>query len=87
MVLPALIPAITSALAWIGIDFGISYLMDDPTDVSYVSGLGFDQFVEAYWLSLLLYALMMASAVALAIPAHSNNGPGRRIRSAGSQTS
>ena len=77
--LPALIPAIASALAWIGIDLGISYLTSDSTDVSYVSGLDFSQFIEAYWLSLLLYALMMVSAIALAIPTHSNNGPGRRI--------
>jgi hypothetical protein len=77
--LPAIIPAIASALAWIGIDLGISYLTSDSTDVSYVSGLDFSQFIEAYWLSLLLYALMMVSAIALAIPTHSNNGPGRRI--------
>ena len=78
---PAIIPAIASALAWIGIDLGISYLTSDSTDVSYVSGLDFSQFVEAYWLSLLLYSLMMASAIWLAIPkqAHSNNGPGCRI--------
>ena len=83
MVLPALIPAIASALAWIGIDLGISYLTHDPADVSYVTGLDFNQFIEAYWLSLLLYSFMMVSAVALAIPAHSNNGSGRRIPSAG----
>ena len=78
--LPAIIPAIASALAWVGIDLGISYLTSDSTDVSYVSGLDFSQFIEAYWLSLLLYALMMVSAIALAIPkSHSNNGPGRRI--------
>jgi hypothetical protein len=79
MVLPAIIPAVASALAWIGIDLGISYLTSDSTDVSYVSGLDFSQFIESYWLSLLLYALMMASAIAVAIPTHSNNGPGRRI--------
>jgi hypothetical protein len=77
--LPALIPAIASALAWIGIDLGISYLTSDSADVSYVSGLDFSQFIESYWLSLLLYSLMMVSAVALAIPTRSNNGPGRRI--------
>ena len=78
--LPAIIPAIASALAWVGIDLGISYLTSDSTDVSYVSGLDFSQFIEAYWLSLLLYALMMVSAIALAIPkSYSNNGPGRRI--------
>ena len=75
MVLPALIPAVASALAWIGIDLGISYLTADSTDVSYVTGLDFQQFIGAYWLSLLLYTLMMASAVALAIPKpHSNDG-------------
>ena len=83
MVLPALIPAIASALAWIGIDLGISYLTSDSTDVSYVSGLDFSQFIEAYWLSLTLYALMMVSAIALAIPKHSNNGTGRRPPMAG----
>ena len=76
--LPAIIPAIASALAWIGIDLGISYLTSDSTDVSYVSGLDFAQFIEAYWLSLLIYALMMVSAIALAIPKNMNNGPGRR---------
>ena len=79
MVLPALIPAIASALAWIGIDLGISYLTSDSSDVSYVSGLDFSMFLESYWLPLLLYGLMMISAVILAIPTHSNNGPGRRI--------
>ena len=79
MVLPALIPAIVSALAWVGIDLGISYLTSDSTDVFYVSGLDFSQFLELYWLSLLIYSLMMVSAVALAIPKHSNNGPGCRI--------
>ncbi len=76
MVLPAIVPAIASALAWIGIDLGISYLTSDSSDVSYVSGLDFSMFLEAYWLPLLLYGLMMISAVALAIPkhSHSNNG-------------
>ena len=81
MVLPAIIPAIASALAWVGIDLGISYLTQDSTDVSYVSGLDFQQFMEGYWLSLLLYSLMMVSAIALAIPkqTHSNDGAGHRI--------
>ena len=80
MVLPALIPAIASALAWIGIDLGISYMTSDSTDVSYVSGLDFSQFIELYWLSLLIYSMMMVSAVALAIPkSHLNNVPGDRI--------
>ena len=81
MVLPALIPAIASALAWIGIDLGISYLTSDSSDVSYVSGLDFSMFLESYWLPLLLYGLMMISAVALATPKHTHliNGPGRRI--------
>ena len=84
MVLPAIIPAIASALAWVGIDLGISYLTSDSTDVSYVSGLDFSQFLESYWLPLLIYTLMMASAIALAIPKqHSNNGPGRRPLRAG----
>jgi len=80
MVLPAIIPAIASALAWIGVDLGISYLTSDSTDVSYVSGLDFSQFLESYWLSLLIYALMMASAIALAIPkSHSNDVSGDRF--------
>lgn len=80
MPLPALIPAALSVLAWIGIDLGISYLTSDSTDVSYVSGLDFSMFLESYWLQLVLYGLMMVSAVALAIPKqHMNNGPGRRI--------
>ena len=79
MALPALIPAALSALAWIGIDLGISYATRDTADVSYVSGLDFSQFLESYWLSLMLYSLMMASAVWLAIPKHKNNGPGRRM--------
>lgn len=79
MVLPAIIPAVVSALAWIGIDLGISYATRDSTDVSYVSGLDFSMFLESYWLQLTLYALMMVSAIALAIPKHSNNGPGCRI--------
>ncbi len=81
MVLPALIPAIASVLTWVGIDIGISYLTSDSTDVSYVSGLDFSQFFELYWLSLLIYSVMMVSAIALAIPkqTYSNNGPGCRI--------
>jgi hypothetical protein len=79
MVLPAIVPAIASALAWVGIDLGISYLTSDSTDVSYVSGLDFSQFIESYWLSLLIYALMMVSAIVLAIPKHTNDGAGHRI--------
>ena len=80
MVLPAIIPAIASALAWIGIDLGISYMTSDTTDVSYVSGLDFSQFLELYWLSLLIYSVMMVSAIALAIPKpHSNDGWEGRI--------
>ena len=79
MVLPALIPAIASALAWVGIDLGISYMTSDSTDVSYVSGLDFSQFIELYWLSFLIYSVMMVSAVALAIPKHSNDVSGHRI--------
>ena len=80
MPLPALIPAIASALAWIGIDLGISYLTSDTTDVSYVTGLDFHSFLESYWLSLLLYVLMMVMAVVVATPKqqYSNNGPGPR---------
>ena len=79
MVLPAIIPAIASALAWIGIDLGISYLTKDSDSVTYVSGLDFSQFLEAYWLPLLIYALMMVSAIALAIPKqHSNDVSGIR---------
>ena len=74
MVLPALIPAIASALAWIGIDLGISWLTKDGTDVSYVTGLDFSQFIEAYWLPMLIYTLMMVSSIALAIPKHKNDG-------------
>ena len=75
MVLPAIIPALASALAWVGIDLGISWLTTDSTDVSYVIGLDFQQFSELYWLSLLLYTLMMVPAIALAIPKpHSNDG-------------
>jgi len=78
--LPAIIPAIASALAWVGIDLGISYLTSDSTEVSYVVGLDFFQFIDSYWLSLLLYMLMMVSAVALAIPkSHSNDVSGDRI--------
>ena len=80
MVLPAIIPAIASALAWIGVDLGISYLTSDSTDVSYVSGLDFSQFLESYWFPLLLYTLMMVSAIVLAIPKqHSNDVSGYRI--------
>ncbi len=75
MVIPAIIPALASALAWVGIDLGISWLTSDSTDVSYVIGLDFQQFAELYWLSLLLYTLMMVPAIALAISKpHSNDG-------------
>ena len=79
MPLPAIVPAILSALGWIGIDLGISYLTRDTTDVSYVSGLDFNQFIETYWLSLLLYLLMIASSVLLAIPKRSKDGAGFRF--------
>ena len=79
MVLPAIIPAIASVLGWIGIDLGISWLTSDSTDVSYVSGLDFLQFSEAYWFPLLLYILMISSAILLAIPkCRSNDVPGFR---------
>ena len=78
MPLPAFIPAIASALAWIGIDLGISWLTSDTSDVSYVSGFDPQSFLSLYWLPLMVYALMMLTAVIVAIPRHSNNGPGRR---------
>ena len=74
MPIPALIPAIVSALAWIGIDLGISMAMSDTSEVSYVTGLDFSSFIEAYWLSVILYLLMVAAAIILAVPKHSNNG-------------
>ena len=80
MPLPALIPAIASALAWIGIDLGISWLTSDTSDVSYVSGLDPQSFLSLYWLPLMVYALMMLTAVIVAIPRQSNNGIGRRNR-------
>lgn len=75
--LPALIPAIGSILAWVGIDLGISWLTKG--DVTYVSGLDFSTFIEYYWLQLLLYFLMAVSAVLLAIPKHTNDGGGVRF--------
>ena len=78
MPLPAIIPAVASMLAWIGIDLGISWLTRNGTDVTYVPGLDFSQFIGSYWLPLLLYFLMTASAVALAIPKHTNDGRGVR---------
>ena len=83
MVLPALIPAIASLVGWIGIDLGISWLTRDEADVQYVSGLDFSTFLEYYWLQLLLYGLMIASAAIIAIPKPKHmkaRGPGPRYR-------
>ena len=66
-------------LAWVGIDLGISWLTQDGTDVQYVYGLDFTQFIESYWLSILLYGLMVAAAVFVAIPKHTNDGRGVRF--------
>jgi len=77
--LPAIIPAIASMLAWVGIDLGISWLTQDDTGVEYVSGLDFQTFLEIYWLPALLYSLLIFTAVYLAIPKHSNNGREVRI--------
>jgi len=66
-------------LAWVGIDLGISWLTQDGTDVQYVYGLDFTQFIESYWLSILLYGLMVAAAVIVAIPKHTNDGRGVRF--------
>lgn len=75
MAWPALI---ASVLGWIGIDLGISWLTGGDTNVTYVYGLDFQTFLEAYWLSLLVYALAVAACASIAIP--SNNGRGRRRR-------
>ena len=76
--LPALIPALVSMLTWIGIDLGISWLTKDGTNVTYISGLDFSQFIEYCWLPLLLYFLMVVSAIAVAIPKYTNDGRGVR---------
>ena len=78
MPLPAIIPAIASMLAWVGIDLGISWLTQDDSGVEYVSGLDFQSFLGIYWLPVLLYSLLILTAVYLAIPKQSNNG--REIR-------
>ena len=74
MPLPAIIPAIASMLAWVGIDLGISWIFQDGTEVAYISGLGFADFIGLYWLQLLLYLLLICSSIYLAIPKHKNNG-------------
>ncbi len=74
MPLPAIIPAVASMLAWIGVDLGISWLTQDDSEVQYVSGLDFTQFIGSYWLPAILYTLLVLSAVYLAIPKHTNNG-------------
>ena len=81
MPLPAIIPALASMLAWIGIDLGISWLSRGDGEVVYVSGLDFGTFIGSYWLAIVLYLLLIASAVYLAIPKHKNNGRGDRHQS------
>ncbi len=52
---------ILSALAWIGIDFGISYVTSSDVAVDYVYGLDFQQFIGGYWLpTLAVFAMIIA---------------------------
>ena len=79
MPIPAIIGTIASVLGWIGIDLGISWLTSDDTNVEYVRGLDFPQFIELYWLSLLLYAAVMLVGLWIALPKNAG-GRGPRYR-------
>jgi len=72
--IPAIIPALVSILGWVGIDLGISWLTREQSEAVYVMGMGPQEFLETHWLPLLLYILMAASAVSLALPRRKNNG-------------
>ena len=79
MPIPAIIGTIASVLGWIGIDLGISWLTSDDTNVEYVRGLDFLQFIELYWLSLLLYGAVMLVGLWIALPKNAG-GRGPRYR-------
>jgi len=75
-VIPAFVPALLSVLGWIGIDLGISWLTMDRSEAVYVQGMGAEEFLSSHWLLLLLYMLMAATAVAVAVPRTPNDGRG-----------
>ena len=72
--IPAIIPALVSILGWGGIDLGISGLTREQSEAVYVMGMGPQEFLDTHWLPLLLYLLMAASAVSLALPKRKKDG-------------
>ena len=64
----ALVKSLASILGWIGLDFGISYLTGSGDSYTYVYGLDFASFLEAYWVSLLIYLLAALTVVWFAVP-------------------
>ena len=70
---PAIIPALVSILGWVGIDLGISWLTREQSEVVYAMGMGPQEFLDTHGLPLLLYLLMAASAVSLALPKRRKN--------------
>lgn len=71
--IPAIVPALVSILGWVGIDLGISWLTREQSEVVYAMGMGPQEFLDTHWLPLLLYLLMAASAVSLALPKRRKN--------------
>jgi len=77
MPIPVIAGAILSALSWAGIELGIDYLSGDDS-VELVNGMDFSTFLQYYWLPFLLYLVLIAVSLKIAVPKDKNNGRGLR---------
>jgi hypothetical protein len=72
------IPPIVSALAWVGIDLGLSFLMDDKTTVSFAPGMDSGMFFSEYWFFLLIIFGWTLLMILIANPKRNTTKGGER---------
>ena len=79
MPLPALIGPILSALAWVGVDLGISALLGGGDKVELVAGMDFPTFISLYWPSIPILVSVIVLGLVIAFP-KSNNVSANRVK-------
>jgi hypothetical protein len=67
------IPPIVSALAWIGIDLGLDFLMGDES-VQIVGGMDAGMFFELYWMEVICIIVIVAVGIWFANPKRNKKG-------------
>ena len=72
------IPPILSALAWVGIDLGLSFLTDDGTKVNFAPGMDAGTFFSEFWFFLLIIVVWSAIMISVAHPKMNKGKGGER---------